>query len=220
MARKKDKKPPTVAMAIERLTIFNEKVDTLSERPFLQKMDAEPNGVTLSFQVDGPDRRAVRHGPDSDAIHAFTLTFRMFQQDNDTVSMRNMARAYDVLRAHVPDEAEAFRKARAAARKFRGERTWIEAYGERLTYDRILEVFIYGDLAHTSRSKREVFQKWKANPMLYPLVENEFTVGMRALYECLTYVRQVNTRALEKLRALGVVDLVSGGLHSGSESVL
>jgi len=80
---------------IKVLKLFNEKVDRLSSRSFLTKLD----GSGVSFEAkklneSEPELKVERKGPDEESIDAFVTTFRLFIQDNDRLSLQNVSKLY------------------------------------------------------------------------------------------------------------------------------
>jgi hypothetical protein len=128
----------------------------------------------------------------------------MFFQNNDPISFRNMARHYDGLRAAdlIPDSlASDFAKARDTLNRFLDSETFINHNGRQLTHRYILDVFVYGYLAHTNEEKRAVYDEWRAVPPFYPLIEREFIATMCKVLAVIFGMRELNKRALQVIAA-------------------
>jgi hypothetical protein len=64
---------------IRRLRLFNEKANDLDGSRFAMALYDQQSGVIVEGGLTGP-AEAVFVGPDGDAIRAFVLTIRLFQQ--------------------------------------------------------------------------------------------------------------------------------------------
>lgn len=76
-----------------------------------------------------------------------------------------------------------------------------------LTWRTIFEVFLWGGLAHANPKKKKVYDSWARNPILFPLIQNEFVFALHILLSMILYTRALNKDALvqlEKKRSTGV----------------
>lgn len=86
------------AKDIETLRFFIEKAKKLEESAY--KKYLEDNNWHFSVQISarkGEDVQVRKRLPDQTAIDAFVLTLRHFYQDNERVSLRNMAKVYETI---------------------------------------------------------------------------------------------------------------------------
>lgn len=84
---------------IKSLSLFNEKASKLSRLSFTKEIFKCSTGVTIKInrKNDGfYELTQERRGPFEEAIDAFVLTIRFFIQDNESVSLRNIAKIYEV----------------------------------------------------------------------------------------------------------------------------
>ncbi len=190
----------------EALGVFNEQADRLESLGFTKTIVSTP--LTFNFQYDsekgGGAWRTGPPGPGHESIDAFVLTFRQFFQNNDAISFGNMAKHYAALRADdaIPEElAEEYGEARAALNRFLDAETNINHNDRQLTHGYILDVFVYGVLAHTNKEKRAVYQQWQAVPIMLPMITYQFTAIMREVLGVIFGVRDINRRALAEIRA-------------------
>jgi hypothetical protein len=65
-----------------------------------------------------------------------------------------------------------------------------------VTRGRILNVFIYGDLAHTNEEKQATFAVWNAHPMARAVLQNEFHALAAEVFNCILYVQHLNKQLL------------------------
>jgi hypothetical protein len=158
-----------------RLELYNEQAEVLLGSRFAAVMFGQMTGVTLSWEEGGPLEATVK-GPDDEAVRAFTLTFRMLFRNGDGISFREIAEIYDA--ASVPAALrEDCRWAREAMNQFLDGPTMFEVNQERITRRRLVEVFLYGGIAHMNPEKRKAYELWRGNPVLFAMMENEFALA-------------------------------------------
>jgi hypothetical protein len=112
---------------------------------------------------------------------AFALTFRMFFRDRDGISFREMAEIYDApcIPAALGDD---YRWARQAVNEFLDGATMCEINGERITRRRLVDVFLYGGLAHLNPDKRDDYDIWRTHPVMFALMQNEFAITLAEFF--------------------------------------
>jgi hypothetical protein len=96
---------------------------------------------------------------DQDEIDAFVLIYRLFAQKNDSISLARIAAIYKA--DWMPSEAkEYFDSARRSVNDCLGSAATI-MLGEHCVRGRdIIDVIIYGGMAHTNTKKAEIFEEW------------------------------------------------------------
>jgi len=185
---------------INRLKLFNEKANRLLNTRFVQYILSKGK---ISFQIDAKKGEAVKiekDVPDQDAIDAFILTFRYFIQNNEQCSFGNLSKTYE--KHFVPKE---IKKEYLRVRKQLNDyldaspSIKIEIGGESPTRRRILDVFIYGGLAHANPKKKEIFDKWIGEPIIGPLLEFCFVSILAEVLKVIRYVTELNGKLLKEL---------------------
>lgn len=185
-----------VKSAIDKLLLFNEKADKLEGLSFTKGL--ENSGVTISGKLGQPVQ-AQRHGPDGESIDAFVLTMRFFVQDNEIISFRNMADLYAQLPVNR-DLIQKFNDARAKTNASLDTPTSIKLNDASLTYRTILDVFLWGGLAHANSKKKAIYDSWTRNPILFPLLQNEFVFALGVHLNMIFFTRALNKAALGQLK--------------------
>lgn len=182
--------------AIKALQLFNEKADKLEGLSFTRSLSN--SGLTISGK-QGEPVKAERHGPNDESIDAFVLTMRFFVQDNESTSFRNMAALYAGLPAD-PDLLDKFNDARAKTNDALDKLSPIKLNNTELTYRAIYEVFLWGGLAHANPKNKAVYDTWAPNPILFPLLQNEFVYALGMLLNMIFYTRALNNAVLARLQ--------------------
>jgi hypothetical protein len=181
--------------------LFNEKADKLSRLSFVEKIDHPDSGVTITFENlnIAPTVTQERRGPDEEAIDAFLFTFRFFIQDNENSSFRNMEKYYLDTPIDPILQAE-FIKLKKEINEYLDERVNVNYNNEDLTRRRIMDVFVYGGLAHgKNEAKRRLHKTWMSDPVMAGLLENEFLITLRNIHNAIAYMKTLNDKALQHL---------------------
>ena len=146
--------------ASQTLRLFNEKADKLMGLRFTQALK---NNVEVEGSYHPSNGwTATRTGPGSEETEAFVLTLRFFLQNNERISIANTADLYETLA--VPEKLkEAVRKTPGMLNEFLDSDAQIIWKNERLTRRRVLDVFLYGGLAHANPEKKALYDEWVAD---------------------------------------------------------
>jgi hypothetical protein len=181
-----------------RLRRFNEKADELLDSSFKKEMFGKQTGLKLSWAADTGQVATTITGPNHEAIKAFVLTFRLFIQDGDGLSLRRLTEIYDApgTESELQQEFHQIHDA-ANARLDETPSLAFNINGEALTRRRILEVFLYGGLAHLNPDKVPVYESWRSQPMFFALLQNEFMATMAEIFNCVLWVQDLNARLLD-----------------------
>jgi len=187
------------------LKLFNEKAEKLANLSFIQELTAPNTGVTIAGKQQDDGTVAVTselRGPSQEAVDAFVLTFRFFIQNNERSSLRNIAAVYD---SAPLDKAlkDRFRSARDSINKLLDSPNLgnIKHNDVHPTNREIMDVFIYGGLAHASPNKHELFRQWMAFPPAAVLFQNTFTLILGNLLQGIMYITRLNQKAIQQLSA-------------------
>lgn len=156
---------------------FNEKVSRLERSGLAKKYADEVPQVLLKL-----DDMKVTHLGDGrlnffgkltskvldfneDEVDAFVLTYRILTQHNDRLSISRLAAAYES--AWMPEEAKArFLEARKYLNDTFDSAATMEFGSLQISIRDIIDVVIYGGLAHTNPAKQEIFKAWTSNPAI------------------------------------------------------
>ncbi|MFX0202058.1 MAG: hypothetical protein ACFFCW_38595 [Candidatus Hodarchaeota archaeon] len=180
------------------LRLFNEKYEKLRSLSFYRKVFKEKTGVTVSRKAGEPVK-VLRRGPKAESIDAFVLTFRFFIQDNEKSSFRNIAEVYENLPISQ-QKKELFKNSRTNLNAFLDSPSMFKIIDESPTRRDILETFIYGNLAHANKGKKETYDQWMSYPAFNQLIINEFVFILGIVMNFITYVKNLNDEVIKELR--------------------
>ena len=190
-------------MDLEILVTFNEKVSRLERTRFAKRFQTEVPEVLMSFEelkiTDLGNGRLNFFGKlkswtpefDEDEIDAFVLTYRMLTQNNDRLSLARVSEVYE--KDWMPQEAAArFREARGHLNDYLDSATVMEFGSYKLPIRDLVDVVIYGGLAHSNAQKSQIFNSWATNQAICGLMWVEFQAAMRFALHVFSFLRQLN----------------------------
>ena len=165
-----------------------------------------PNaGLTLSGQLQEDGSYKLRpevRCPSTEATKAFVLTFRYFIQDNETISLRNIGALYD--QASVdPQLKQHISSARIAVNQMLDSPNFMNLnYNGNIPTNReVMDVFVYGGLAHANIKKYQRFKEWMSFPPSAAIMQVCFNMILGHVLQAIIYIANVNERALQQLDA-------------------
>ncbi|MDA0256958.1 MAG: hypothetical protein O3C25_04355 [Chloroflexi bacterium] len=171
------------------LRLFNERAARLRGSRFLAEVE-QATSVSATFKWEaGGSLETSSTMPDREAVEAFALTFRLFLQNNERVSIRRIAEIYDQPWVGI-DVAARFRRARTSLNEFLDEPTFIIFNNRRLTRRNVVDVFLYGDLAHTEKSAE--FEAWRTAIGGTPLFELVLVDAFIGTFNFITWTSSLN----------------------------
>jgi len=187
----------------EALSLFNQKVEKLESLSFIPKAgEGTTASITWKEVADGyGEITTERIGPSPESIDAFVLTFRFFIQNNEICSLHNLSKLYET-HCTKKELTDNFQQARSAINKFldSGPQLGIDFLGEMLTYRKIMDIIIYGDLSHANKEKKEQRRQWMNTP-LSSLIENALVSTLVVLFQYVNKIKQINIQAIEEVNS-------------------
>jgi hypothetical protein len=199
--------PQRARKDLNTLRLFNRRVARLEQSGFWKRYaESVPNviikfGKDISFESTGALSFAIKGTVHSwledfsqDEIDAFTLTYRLFTQDNDQLSVRSLSRIYD--NDWMPREArENFSEAREHLNAQLDGYTKLDFGEGPMKLRTLVDIVIYGGLAHTHPHKTRVFESWEGSGVM-GLVWGEFHGYARFAADMLRFFRDLNQAVL------------------------
>lgn len=203
-----------IAAQLAVLREFNRKVDRLEQTGFWKRYENEIPQVVIkmddltiekaghaSFSMLGRIHSWIPEF-DQDEIDAFVLTFRLFTQDNDRISLRALSRIYGSDWLQGGNARECFEEARKQINDHLDSPATV-MFGDTVVSVRfIADVMIYGGLAHTNEEKSKIFQSWSQSGIM-GLIWAEFFAYLREALDTLKYLRGLNAGLLEGVKKYG-----------------
>jgi hypothetical protein len=185
--------------AIDTLSVFNRKAEKLNGLRFMASVRENKLNYEILFSSEGPV--ITRNLPEGEETDAFLLTFRLFLQSNDRISVGRIAGLYNEL----PVAADL----RAKVERIRHQMNdYLDGLGAvvfktgRVTRRNIVDVFLHGDLGHTDAAKGLTLREWLRDPVIGVQMEMEFHLALGAVTQAVFWLRQCNLEAISQLRAL------------------
>jgi hypothetical protein len=192
-----------IATSIERdldvLRAFCRRVDRLERSGFSKRFETDVPRIIAkmndpSFQSHEGGRFSILARIEStvedfsqDEIDAFVLSYRVFTQDNDRLSIRSMSRILAKDWVH-PNARECFEDARAQLNGHLDGASTIAFPEGHISVRTLVDTIIYGGLAHSNEAKAEIFDSWDSSG-IRGFMWAEFMAYAREAVDTLKYMR-------------------------------
>lgn len=174
--------------------LFTEKAERLMNSNFV-KSYKDSSGVDFSWE-QGKAAVINLRGPNQEQTDAFVLTFRFFIQNNDSISFLNMAKAFE--QEFVPSELRNnFQDAKDHLNKYLDSNSMFKI-GEHITRRELLDVFVYGELSHANKEKRERYSDWMSKPIMSSLMKNEFASILFQVLNVISFVAGICDQVIHR----------------------
>lgn len=185
----------TKTSIIKRLERFNEKAEKLINLSFSRNL----RGSGLRIQsTRGEPVIATRTGPRGEQFDSFILTLRLFKQDNDQISIRKISECYES--TLISEELSTqFSKSRANFNRFLDQNSTCTHNNKTFTNREILDIYLYGEYAHMNEEKREIYHRITSMDISEAIYTNEFVKISGEFLNLISFVKELNTRALEEI---------------------
>lgn len=189
---------------LKELELFNSKVDELGESSFFKTLTEADTGVTLKGerQPDGSFAMStVLRGAAEESIKAFVLTIRFFIQDNESISLRNIANLYQQPEVDAKQRAD-FQTVRTQINAMLDSPNWMNLNfnGSNPTNREIFETYIYGKLAHLNAKKAKLCTQWEQS-LAGAFFQASFQQILLNFYAGLMKVAEINDATIKLLKS-------------------
>jgi hypothetical protein len=182
---------------LESLRLFNEKAEKLLSTRFVKYLEQTRKlSVNISAKK-GQEVQVTRILPDQDAIEAFVLTFRFFIQDNEKSSFRQISQTYEKLpiSSELKGNLVDWRK---GLNDYLDKKISVTIQGKNPSNRELLDIFIYGGLAHANAQKKAIYDEWKKMGFVYQILEVEFCGVLEVVLRAILYVAGINKKAMKE----------------------
>jgi hypothetical protein len=188
----------TKSKIIDSLELYLEKIDTLKELSYYDFVKKNKVSVSYSQNVIEEGKFSINH-PSIESLESFILTIRFFYQDNESCSIYN---TYNNL-LNLPasnDSILKYDKARNELNDFL-DSVAVILNNESITYRNIIEVFIYGNLAHANNKKnRNTYKFWQDHPFTYEFRKTDFLGALNNILRFLLFSEPLIKKELKNIR--------------------
>ncbi len=202
-----------IARDLEILHQFNRRVDRLEQSGFAKRYESEiPNVVVkmdnLAFEKNEGLQLSFSGLVESwledfsqDEIDAFVLSYRVFTQRNDTLSIPSLSKIY--AKEWMPSSLrEYFEDARHQLNGYLDGCATVRFGERRILVRTLVDVIIYGGLAHNNPRKARIFEAWEGSGVM-GILWAEFFAYAREAVATLKYIRNLNQKFLEDVNTHG-----------------
>jgi hypothetical protein len=157
------------------LVRFVETVRLLSEWNFAKFAMTNSVGATLNFDIAGEAFGITQSIPDAEAFAAALMKIRMLMQNNDPISIGNVAKLMDTDPGLSSELKAWFALLRARLNAKLDRPSMVKLNSEAPTEREILCTFLYGDVGHSDPKYAAALERWKGTE-LFPFIESLFAM--------------------------------------------
>jgi hypothetical protein len=191
---------------LRQLQQFSDKVARLEATRLARRLDTSIPNVTAefgevritksganTFEIVG-EVRSILDEHDQDDVDAFVLTYRMFVQKRDSVSIASLAKVYEMI--WMPTEAaESFKEAKRAVNEYLESDTSLLDGEHVVKRNKLVDIILYGGLAHTEPAKVPTFDAWMRTGVS-GFFWAEFYATVKEMLRFLRFFRDLNNAVL------------------------
>ena len=132
-------------------------------------------------------------------LKAFLLTARLLSQDNDRISIGNIATVFNKLVSERHSLSMNFNAYHMGLNEYLDRRD----HGLSHTNREIFEIFLYGHYAHRNKNKEDTYRKWKADRILFLEMKVNFLSSVGNLFSSAQRLRS-SVKQLLTLTSAGI----------------
>jgi hypothetical protein len=180
----------------EDILLFKEKVNELNELNELSIVSwfNENHKRLLAMDIvieDYWDIVVKSISPNKEQTDAFLLTFRMFIQKNDRISIRQISRIYEKLPNDMI-EKQSFNKIHKDINNYLDSDSMLSENDRTWTNREIMYNILFGMRGHTERDKLENCKRWMASKIFAPYYMDAFISSVEKIFNCLLEIQKLN----------------------------
>lgn len=185
---------------LEALCLFNEKADEIKNSSYTKYFLENKPKVSIS-KKQGEAIKIKTIEPNDESLKSFVLTLRLFLQNNDQISFQNINKIYEKLPNNFQKEKKSFSQAREKINDVLNSNINFKHNKKILTYYEVLDIFIYGDLAHIKIDKRKICKDWisRKDIGVLDIHKINFYGIANNLIRCILYMQKINTEVIRKI---------------------
>jgi len=182
---------------INQLRTFNERVKKIEKGSLYKFIKEQGTGLTISWGTNQPVSLDYK-GPGDESLEASILSFRLFYRNGDGLSPSELASIYK--QEFVPKElSDFFQKLRKNLNDFLDSESQLDFDGKKLSHRHIIDIFVYGSLAHLNKKKQIELGNWMSAPIFDKLAQTFFIMSLGVFFKDLFLIRDTNVMLLNVL---------------------
>ncbi len=204
----------SIKTALRTLNLCNEKITKLEQSRFYKTFQDDeftvllhfPNSFDLQTQGDSIQMSGVIESTlpifDQDNIDAFALTYRQLIQDNDRISIRNLAQNIYNSPWMFKEATDNFDMIRTNLNSKLDNPITVQLSPDgTITKRCLIDIFLYGGLAHTNSEKEQIFRSWNESG-LKGFMWAELYEALLGMMTSLLTIREVNQNIINIFQPL------------------
>jgi len=175
------------------ISLFNDKMNEINESSFSRwASEWRSRGNNTSEE----SRDTKFRGPDVDALKSFVLTLRFFIAPKDKCDIEFITKVYSKL-PFDQIERQRFLVLKQRYDDFMGSDSGFGENGVSITNWELIELLIYGNLAHANPDKKIIVDKWLHHDDIAHVYLSMFAINLAWIYDLFLLVQELNNDLLK-----------------------
>ena len=170
-------------------------MNRLEDSSLLQFMTSTGWKFSWDFQNEKPGDDAQM--PQLESLESYILNLRLFIQNKEPISLRNMAALYKA-ECKSPSLLQQFIEVHEAFNHALDQNVWFKFNGQEITYRALFDGMIYSEFAHTNKAGHALFQQIIVHPFGDMAAMNEFLKCIAIAHTCLVRIKALNREAFSE----------------------
>ena len=180
--------------SVNDVLLFNEKAELLGNSSLAKAMRQEDSGGLFECSAEG-DYEVVLVGAEGESVDAAFLTWRMFLQNNDRISIRNISKIYANSNDFSSHRTE-FEAVRTQINNYLDSPNGIDFFGKNYTNREIIELLLYGSKGHSNREKEADLKTLMDFEPVANMFLNQVNAASANLVKGILLLAEINKKAL------------------------
>jgi hypothetical protein len=182
---------------VEKLRYFNETVEQLRSFSFWADFPKD-SGINIKWDKK-TGITAVYRGPNDESLSAFILKYRLFIQDKDDISIKQMEKLYSTIGNDT--FYNKFKELKASINIILDKPSMVKINQHTVTMREIHNVFLKGGWAHIQENNRErkFYLSIRDDPAAYTIFKNDFNMTLLEVMNVLVRIKFLNEELLKTL---------------------
>ena len=178
---------------LAKLKLFNEKADRLVRSRYVEAATAPNVEFTVSITKSSPPIASSTR-PDEEAVDSFALTLRFFLQPRDGISIGQMFDIYESLPL-TDEQRDGLQRSKRNVLAYLDGSSPYQQDDRTLTNRELVEVYLYGHLAHLNADKRITYMRFAATPFK-GIVDTFFDDACIELVNIIVWMKDFNEQLM------------------------
>ncbi len=178
------------------LILFNKKTELLKNSSFYDSMIKKESSFMFSWNQGGAPE-SILISSSQESVDALLLTLRMFLQNNDRISVRNIYKKIYTECDYLSDLSEKYSLLRIRFNDYLYDNNGLNFFDKHHTNMELIDLFLYGDKGHSNRNKQSALNKLMSHgEIISKLIYYSFEVALACVIQFIIAFSKINVDAI------------------------